>query len=71
MSTVASTLFGVISPVLVGLLSDHVYNPSNGLLMASLTVAFPSVLIGAVIYWLADKHIKATVEQVHALSAAS
>jgi MFS family permease len=70
-STVASTLFGVISPVLVGLLSDHVYNPSNGLLMASLTVAFPSVLIGAVIYWLADKHIKATVEQVHALSTAS
>ncbi len=50
-----STLFGVISPVLVGLLSDHVFGPANGLRMASLSVAFPAVVIGATIYWLADE----------------
>src|SRR3546814_13783090 len=56
-STVSSTLFGVISPVLVGLLSDHVFGPASGLQMASLSVAFPAVVIGATIYWLADKQI--------------
>lgn len=65
-STVSSTLFGVISPVMVGLLSDHVFGPESGLQMASLSVAFPAVVIGATIYWLADKHIARTIAKVRA-----
>lgn len=69
-STVSSTLFGVVSPVLVGLLSDHVFKAAQGLQMASLSVAFPAVLVGAAIYWLADKHIARAIGQAKAQQAA-
>jgi len=67
-SAVVVTLFQVISPIAVGLLSDHVFTQSGGLLKASIAVAFPVTLVAALILRLAEKHVMSTVEKVRALS---
>ena len=63
-STVVSTSFAVVSPVAVGLLSDHVFTQQGGILKAAIAVAFPCTLAAAVILRFAEKHIRATIENV-------
>jgi MFS family permease len=70
LSAVMVTLFQIISPIAVGLLSDHVFTQAGGLLRASITVAFPSILAAALILRLAENHILATVGRVRVLAEA-
>ena len=65
-STVVATVFQMVSPVLVGQLSDHVFTYTTGLLTASVIVAFPAMLCAAIVLRLAEKQIFATVENVRA-----
>lgn len=69
-STVVATIFQMVSPLLVGLLSDHVFTQTTGLLTASVIVAFPCMLCAAIVLRLAEKQIFATVENVRARSIA-
>jgi len=63
-STVIATLFQVISPIAVGLLSDHVFTRTGGLLLSSITVGAPCLLLAAATLRGAEKHILKTVEEV-------
>jgi MFS family permease len=67
-STVITTVFQVISPITVGLLSDHLFTQAGGLLISSISVAGPGFLLAAVSLWLGEKHILKTVDEVIALS---
>jgi MFS family permease len=67
-STVIATLFQVISPISVGLLSDHVFTRAGGLLLASIVVGAPSLLLAAITLRLAEKHVLRTAAEVRALS---
>jgi MFS family permease len=65
-SYVMVTLFTVMSPIAVGLLSDHVYAQHGGLLKASITLAFPALIAAAMILRLAERHIMTTTDKVRA-----
>jgi MFS family permease len=63
-STVIGTLFQVVSPLAVGLLSDHVFKETGGLLLSSIVVGAPCLLLAAATLRLAEKHILKTVDAV-------
>ena len=67
-STVITTVFQVISPITVGLLSDHLFTQAGGLLLSSISVAGPGFLLAAIALWLGETHILKTVAEVIALS---
>jgi MFS family permease len=70
-STVITTLFQVISPIAVGLLSDHVFTRAGGLLLSSIAVGAPSLLLAAITLRLAEKHVLRTADEVRALADAA
>ena len=70
-STVVSTLFMVVSPLLVGLLSDHVFTETDGLMTAAVVVAFPSLILGALVLLVGEKHVFVTAQKVRALEPAA
>lgn len=70
-ATVIATLFQVISPIAVGLLSDHLFTQVTGLLKASVTVCAPSFLVASVTLRLAEKQVMTTVERVRAIPEAA
>jgi MFS family permease len=63
-STVIATLFQVISPLAVGLLSDHIFKKTGGLLLSSIVVGGPCLLLAAATLRLAENHILKTVDEV-------
>lgn len=67
-STLITTVFQVISPITVGLLSDHLFAQPGGLLLSSNSVAGPGFLLAAISLWLGERHILKTVDEVVALS---
>ena len=68
-SIVIGAFFQVISPISVGLMSDHVYTQSGGLLLAAVTVGAPCMILAAATIRLAEKQILRTVEAMQALRA--
>jgi MFS family permease len=68
-STVIATLFQVISPLAVGLLSDHVFKKTGGLLLSSIVVGVPCLLLAAATLRFAEKHILKTVDEVQKVHA--
>lgn len=70
-STVIAALFSVVSPIAVGLLSDHVFHGSGGLLLSSIMIGAPSLLLAAAALWLAEKPIMKAVDEVTAFSDAA
>ena len=67
-SAVIATLFQVISPITVGLLSDHVFTQAGGLLLSTITVGAPCCLLAAITLRFAEPHVLQTADQVKALS---
>ena len=67
-SMVIATLVQVVSPIAVGLLSDHVFTREGGLLISSVAVGAPCLLLAAAMLWLAEKQILKTVGEVQTLS---
>jgi MFS family permease len=67
-SIVIATLFQVISPISVGLLSDHVFIQAGGLLLSSVVIGTPALLLAAAGMHFAEKSILKTVEAMQALS---
>ena len=66
-STMSATLMQVISPIAVGLLSDHVFNRDGGLLLSSIVFGTPCLFAAAMTLRLTEKRILKTVEGVRAL----
>lgn len=65
-SMMIATLFQVLSPIAVGLLSDHVFMGSGGLVKAAVVLCSPAFFIASMGLWSAEKHIGGTVERVRA-----
>ncbi|WP_447764183.1 MFS transporter [Sphingopyxis panaciterrae] len=70
-STVIATLFQVISPIAVGLLSDHLFAQPGGLLKAAVVVCAPAFFVASITLWLSQKQILSTVERVRAIPEAA
>lgn len=66
-STVIITLFQVISPITVGLLSDRIFTWPGGLLLSSVTVCAPALLLAALSLRFAETAITRTTGQVRTL----
>lgn len=67
-SMMVATLFQVLSPIAVGLLSDHMFTGSGGLVKAAVLICAPAFLIASVTLRSAEKQIAATVKRVRAAS---
>jgi len=70
-SMMVATLFQVLSPIAVGLLSDHVFVGSGGLVKAAVLVCAPAFLVASITLRSAERQIVATVERVRAASEAA
>lgn len=70
-STVIFTFFTVMSPIVVGLFSDHIFTQPGGLLISMVTVCAPSFFIASICLRLAEKHVMRTVQSVRAQAAAA
>lgn len=69
LSTVIITVFQVISPIGVGLLSDHVFAQPDGLLLSSVALSATGFLIAAVLLAFAGKHVVRTATEVRAFNS--
>lgn len=69
-SMVIATLFQVVSPISVGLLSDRVFTQPGGLLLSSISIGTPSCLLAALTLRLAQQQVLRTIAEMKALSAA-
>jgi MFS family permease len=70
LTTVSATVVQTASPILVGLVSDHIFtHAANGLLLSSVAVGAPCMFLSVLVMRLAEKHVVATVREVQALSA--
>lgn len=67
-STVVTTLLQTISPITVGLLSDHIFTQPDGLLLSSVVFGIPCLLLATVVLRLSEKHTLRIVAEVRALS---
>lgn len=65
-STVITTMFQVVSPVAVGLLSDHIFTQAGGLLKSCVVLGAPSFLLAALTLRLTERHVVKTATQVKA-----
>lgn len=70
LSVMSLTVMQVTSPVVVGLLSDHVFTESGGLLLSVITLGTPCLLLAAVLFRLSERHILETMKGVNASSDA-
>ena len=68
-ATVVTTVFQVISPIAVGLLSDHLFISAGGLLLSSIVLGISGFVLAAALLRLAEKHVVQTVYEVRALSS--
>ena len=68
-SMVIATLFQVISPIAVGLLSDHIFVGTGGLLKASVSVCAPAMFFASITLRLSEKNVLKTVARVRPHSA--
>lgn len=67
-SSAAITPFQMISPILVGLLSDRVFTQPGGLLLSLTMIGGPALVMAAATLRLAERHIMGTSEAVRALA---
>jgi hypothetical protein len=61
----------VISPIAVGLLSDHVFTQADGLLKSSIAVGLPCLFLAATTLRFAERHVLNTVHEVQTSSRAT
>lgn len=71
MSTMVATVFQVISPVVVGLLSDRVFVQSDGLMLSTAAIGLAGFTLAVLGLKLAEKHIVRTADAVRTLSGNS
>jgi MFS family permease len=63
-AAMSAALVQVISPIAVGLLSDHVFSGDRALLLSSVTFGTPCLALAALTIWIAEKHILGTMDAV-------